>query len=106
MEWGFLAGAIVTEVCGTLALRAAVTGSKLWYLVVGAGYLSAFSLLSLTLSVGMPLGIAYGVWAAAGVALTAVASRFLFKEPLTWIMAAGIALIMGGVLLVEVGAGH
>ena len=41
-----------------------------------------------------------------GVALTAVASKFLFNEPFTWVMAAGIALIIGGVLLVELGAAH
>ena len=42
----------------------------------------------------------------AGVALTAVLSKFLFKEPLTLIMGAGIALIVGGVLLIEIGAAH
>jgi len=104
--WLFLTGAILTEVAATLALRAAVHGHKAWYVVVSVGYLSAFSLLSLALGAGLPLGVAYGVWAAVGVALTAVASKYLFDEPLTWVMGAGIALIMGGVLLVELGAGH
>ncbi|RWZ68277.1 QacE family quaternary ammonium compound efflux SMR transporter [Labedella populi] len=114
--WLFLAGAILTEVTATLSLRAAVGGGdsmesegstrrrRGWYAVVAAGYVSAFSLLSLSLGAGMPLGIAYGVWAAAGVAITAVASALLFKEPFTVLMATGIALIMGGVLLVELGA--
>lgn len=81
-------------------------GHRGWYVVVVVGYVSAFSLLSLSLGAGMPLGIAYGVWAAAGVAITAVASALLFKEPFTVLMATGIALIMGGVLLVELGASH
>ena len=55
---------------------------------------------------GMPLGIAYGIWAAAGVALTAVGSRLLFAEPLTRKMLGGIAFIVVGVLLIEVGALH
>ena len=42
----------------------------------------------------------------AGVALTALISRVFFKEPLTWIMGLGIALIVGGVLLIEIGATH
>ena len=37
------------------------------------------------------------------VALTAVGSRLLFDEPLTPLMGAGLALIIVGVLLVELG---
>ena len=54
----------------------------------------------------MPLGVAYGIWSAGGVAVTAITSRFLFGEPLTHTMVAGIALIMAGVLLVELGSAH
>ena len=106
MQWLLLATAILLEVTGTLALRAATTGRRAWYAVVAVGYLGAFAALSLTLSAGLPLGIAYGIWAAVGVALTAVASHVLFDEPLTPVMGAGIALIAAGVLLVELGAGH
>jgi small multidrug resistance pump len=106
MSWVFLIGAILTEVTATLSLKAAVTGSKLWYLPVALGYVFAFACLSFTLQNGMALGVAYGIWAAAGVALTAVAGRVIFKEPFTWVMALGIALVVGGVLLVEEGATH
>ena len=58
----------------------------------------------MTLVQGVPLGVAYGIWAAAGVAIIAVVSRLLFDEPLTWVMGLGIVLIVGGVLLVEVGS--
>lgn len=106
MEWGFLIGAILSEVGATLALRMATTGPARWYVGVGVGYVVAFVLLSFALDAGLPLGVAYGIWAAVGVALTAIASRFLFDEPLTRVMAAGIGLIIGGVLLVELGARH
>lgn len=106
LGWLFLAGAIVSEVGGTLSLRKTVDGSRLWYLPVVVGYVTAFTLLSLTLAQGVPLGVAYGIWAAVGVALTAVLSHYLFKEPFTWMMAAAIALIGAGVLLVELGAAH
>ncbi|MEB4616485.1 SMR family transporter, partial [Leucobacter sp. M11] len=46
----------------------------------------------------------YGVWSAAGVALTALLGSLLFSEPFSWVMAAGIALIVGGVVLVQSGA--
>lgn len=104
--WFALAGAIGVEVCATLSLRMAAMGRRAFYVVVVAGYLTAFGLLTVALSQGLPLGVAYGVWAAAGVALTAVASRLLFADPLTPLMGLGIALIIGGVLLVEAGGAH
>jgi len=106
MQWIFLVLAIILEMVGTLSLRMASTGRKAWFILVAVGYLGAFGALTITLSEGMPLGIAYGIWAASGVALTAIASRLLFKEPLTMLMTLGIGLIVGGVLLVELGAGH
>ncbi|WP_432537374.1 DMT family transporter [Kineococcus arenarius] len=101
----FLALAVVCEVGATLALRAATRGRRRWYGVVVTGYLAAFTSLSLTLSSGIGLGVAYGVWAAAGVALTAVFSRVLFGEALNRTTVLGICLIIAGVLLVELGAG-
>ena len=102
--WLFLAGAIATEVTATLALQASVKGGKLWYVPVGVGYVASFTLLSFALGAGAPLGVAYGIWSAIGVAITAVLGKFLFKQPFTWLMALGIALIIGGVLLIETGA--
>lgn len=106
MQYLLLIVAIACEVTGTLALRVAARGRNVFYVVVLVGYVLAFTSLWASLRQGMPLGIAYGIWAAAGVALTAVASRLLFQEPLTRKMIGGIALIMLGVLLVELGAGH
>ena len=106
MQWLFLAGAIIFEVIGTISLRMAATGQRAYYAVVAVGYLLAFTFLTLTLDEGLGLGVAYGIWAASGVALTAIASKALFQEPLTPLMMGGIALIIGGVLLVEIGAAH
>jgi len=75
-----------------------------WLPLVVVAYVCAFALLAATLSTGLPLGIAYGVWTAAGVALTAVAGKLLFDERFTWVMAVGVGLIVAGVLLVEAGA--
>ncbi|GAA2224412.1 SMR family transporter [Herbiconiux moechotypicola] len=88
---------------GTLSLRMATHGRAIWYLPVGVGYVAAFTSLALCLGQGVPLGVAYGIWSAVGVALTAIAGRVLFKEPLTWLMGLGIVLIAGGVLLIELG---
>lgn len=101
-----LIAAIIAEVSATISLRMATSGTKLWWLAVGGGYLIAFAMLSVVLAEGVALGVAYGIWAAAGVAITAILSRVFFKEPLTWIMSLGLILIVGGVLLIELGAAH
>jgi small multidrug resistance pump len=106
--WLALAGAIIVEVFATLSLRASDGFRKrAWIAPIIAGYLVSFYLLWLSLGRGMPVGIAYGVWSACGVALVALIARVLFGEPLTGVMVLGIALIIGGVLTIEmVGAAH
>lgn len=102
MSWLTLAGAILVEVFSTLGLRASDGFRKRkWIAPVLIGYLTSFGLLWLTLSLGMPVGIAYGVWSACGVALVAVLARVLFSEALTRVMVAGIGLIIAGVLVIE-----
>ncbi|AHC25985.1 MULTISPECIES: DMT family transporter [Mycobacteriaceae] len=106
--WLALAGAIGTEVLATLSLRASDGfRRRRWIVPVAAGYLASFYLLWVSLSLGMPVGVAYGIWTACGVALVAVAARVLFRDPLTWRMVAGIALIIAGVLTIEMaGVAH
>ncbi len=103
-----LALAIGVEVFATLGLRASDGfRRKAWIAPVVAAYLASFYLLWLTLALGMPVGIAYGVWTACGVALVAVIARYVFGDPLTGRMLVGIALIIGGVLAIELaGAVH
>ena len=101
--WPALAAAILCEVGGTVALRAAAGGRRAWYVAVVAGYLLSFRCLGLALGAGMPLGVAYGVWAAVGVALTALAGRVFFGERLTRLSVLGIACVVVGVVLVEAG---
>jgi small multidrug resistance pump len=108
VTWLALAGAILVEVVATLSLRASDGFRKrAWIVPVALGYVASFSLLWVSLSLGMPVGVAYGVWTACGVALVAIIARFVFSEPLTWVMGAGIVLIVAGVLTIEMsGAVH
>lgn len=98
-----LALAISSEVAATLSLKGSVTAPAL-YVVVVLGYLASFVLLALVLRRGMALGVAYGIWGATGVALTAVLSAALFGEALTALMGAGLVCIIAGVVLVETGS--
>lgn len=106
MQYVFLIAAILVEVVATLSLRVAAAGRRSFYAITAVGYVLAFVALTGALRAGMPLGIAYGIWAAAGVALTTIASRILFDEPLTRKMVVGIGFIIAGVLLIEVGGHH
>ncbi len=51
----------------------------------------------------MALGVAYGIWSACGVALIALIGAAFLGEHLTWVQVVGIALIIGGVLALELG---
>lgn len=102
MMWVVLGAAIVIEVGATLALRASEGfRKKRWIAPVLCGYPTSLYLLWVALGLGMPVGVAYGVWTACGVALVAIAARFLFDEPLTLKMAIGMTLIISGVLAIE-----
>lgn len=103
----YLLGAIASEVTATLSLKLASDGKGYkWYLPVILGYLAAFVMLTYTLKAGLPLGVAYGIWSAGGVAITAVASRLLFQETLNRMAVLGILLITVGVFMVEVSSAH
>jgi small multidrug resistance pump len=73
---------------------------------VFVGYLTAFASLGLGLSKGLSMGVAYGIWAGAGTALVAILGIFLFKETLNVWGFVGIALIIVGVVMLEMGSSH
>ena len=102
-KWMLLAGAIATEVTASLSLKAALDHPA-FYVVVVVGYIAAFVFLSFVLREGLALGVAYGIWGALGVALTAIMSSAIFGEPLTIVMGVGLVLIILGVLVVELGS--
>lgn len=108
MGYLFLALAITGEVIATTFLKLTSGEKAVWwaYPIVGVGYLFAFTMLSLTLSRGVPLGIAYAIWAGVGVVLVAIISWLAFGELLTWQQLAGMALVVGGVVLLETGGRH
>ncbi|WP_435110722.1 DMT family transporter [Nocardiopsis synnemataformans] len=107
MPWLWLAGAIIAEVIATTSLKLSEGFSRpLPSVVVVVGYVAAFLMLSQSLTRGMNLGVAYGVWAAVGIALVAVIGTLLFGESLTWVQVGGIALIIAGVMALELGGRH
>lgn len=103
--WPPLLVAIALEVSATLALRAAEGFTHpLWLIVVAIGYSGSLWLLSIVLDRGMPVGVAYGIWSAIGVVLTAVLGTVLFGELLGPVQIVGVGVIVVGVLLVKLGS--
>jgi small multidrug resistance pump len=108
MGYLFLALAIATEVIATTFLKLTSGERQIWwaYPIVVVGYVLSFVMLSQTLSKGVPLGIAYAIWAGVGVVLVAVISWVVFHETLTWQQLVGMVLVIGGVVLLEAGGKH
>jgi small multidrug resistance pump len=102
-----LALAIASEVVATISLKLSEGFTRLGpSIVVLVGYVLAFALLSQALTRGLGVSVAYGIWAAAGVALVAMVGALFLGESLTWVQVGGIALVIGGVLALELGAHH
>ncbi|MCM3245164.1 multidrug efflux SMR transporter [Cytobacillus firmus] len=101
-----LALAIVSEVFGSSMLKATNGFKKLLpSLGVIIGYGVAFYSLSLSLKT-LPLGVAYAIWAGLGTVLTALVGITIYKEKVNDKKILGLALIVGGVILLNSGGGH
>ncbi|GAA4182954.1 hypothetical protein GCM10022288_01640 [Gryllotalpicola kribbensis] len=104
-RWLLLAGTIVCEVAGSLSLEGAIDHPWLYAAVI-VGYLLSFWLFGRVLRAGMPVGTAYAIWGAVGVALTAALADVLFDEQLTTMTVIGMVVVIGGVVLINLGGGH
>jgi small multidrug resistance pump len=103
----FLAAAIVAEIAATVSLKLSEGFTRLWpSVVVVVGYAIAFTALSRALKLGMPVGVAYAVWSAIGVAAVALIGWKFLGETLNPTMVIGLALIIGGVVTLELGRTH
>ncbi|MBR8294967.1 multidrug efflux SMR transporter [Burkholderia cenocepacia] len=99
--YAWLAIAIVAEVLGTSALRAADGFTRLWpSVLVVAGYGVAFYCLSLTLRT-MPVGIIYAVWSGAGIVLITLVAMLLYRQVPDVPAVIGLGLIIAGVVVLN-----
>jgi len=105
----FLAIAILAEVIATSALKASDEFSRIGpSLLVIIGYGVSFNCLSLALK-SIPLGVAYAIWAGAGVALIAIVGALVYKQTPDLPAIIGMCLIVAGVIVINLfsnSAGH
>lgn len=103
---GFLVllAAIAAEVGGTTAMKFSHGFSRLWPSVLTiVGYGVSFALLAQTLKT-MSVGMAYAIWAGLGTAAIVGIGMLFLGEGMTTQKAAGIALIIVGVVVLNLGA--
>ncbi|WP_396330554.1 DMT family transporter [Burkholderia anthina] len=99
--YAWLAIAIVAEVIGTSALRAADGFTRFWpSVLVVAGYGVAFYCLSITLRT-MPVGIIYAVWSGAGIVLITLVAMLLYRQVPDVPAVIGLGLIVTGVVVLN-----
>ena len=98
--------AIVIEVAATAVLpKAQGFTNPVWAAVVLAGYGVSIWLLTLVVK-QVPVSVAYAVWAGAGTALVAVVGLVFLGEPLSWTKALSLALIVAGVVGLNLAGAH
>ncbi|MDX3116836.1 MULTISPECIES: multidrug efflux SMR transporter [Streptomyces] len=101
-----LAGAIAAEVAATTVMKYSDGFSRLWpSLLTAVGYVVSFLLLARTLKT-VGIGTAYAIWSGTGTAAIAFIGLALFGESLTLTKAAGIVLIVAGVVVLNLGGAH
>jgi len=98
--------AITAEVVATAALpRAEGFTDPRWTAFVVGGY--ALSIWLLTLIVKqLPVSVTYAVWAGLGTAAISVVGVVFLDEPVDTIKVVALALIIGGVVLLNVRVAH
>jgi small multidrug resistance pump len=98
----FLIAAIVLETIGTSSLQASQQFTRpLPTALMTVSYLAAFYCLSHALKV-IPVGIAYAIWSGLGIVLISAIGLVFFKQKLDMPALFGLALIIAGVVVVNV----
>lgn len=106
MGWVYLVLAIVLEVAGTTSMKLS-EGFTRFYPSVAIFVLYGLAFASLTLALkSFDVSVAYAVWAGLGVALISLVGILYFGEPLTILKLGSLALIVAGVVGLNLGGSH
>jgi small multidrug resistance pump len=99
--YGALAFAIAFEVTGSaLLLKSQQFTRPLPTIGMGACYVASFYFLSHALK-AIPLGVAYAIWAGAGIILITVITVILFRQTLDVAALVGIGFIVCGIVIMR-----
>ena len=103
MPYVFLALAISSEICATVSMKYSEGFTRLLpSIVVVLGYVFSFAMLSQALK-QVPVSTAYAIWSGAGTAVVAAIGFVFLGEGLNTMKVVGIALIIAGVVALNLG---
>ncbi len=106
MPYVLLGFAIVAEILATSLMKETDGFTRpLPTLACIAGYVVAFALLAQAVK-SVQVGVAYAMWAGIGTVAIAVIGALFLSEPMTAAKAAGIALVVAGVTVLNLGGAH
>lgn len=92
---------IVAEVIATSALKSSQGLTRIWpSLLAIAGYCVAFFLVSKVMN-HMATGVVYAIWSGLGIVLIALVGWLVYGQRLDWPALLGMALIVAGVLVIQ-----
>jgi small multidrug resistance pump len=101
MHYLYLAVAILSETIATSVLKSTAGFTRpLPTVVVAVGYLLAFYLLSVVVQT-LPVGVVYAIWSGVGIVLVSAVGFIWLKQSLDAAALAGMALIIGGVIVIN-----
>ena len=107
--WLFLFLGIVSEVTGTTGMRALVfSHPMLSQTVATLGIVASYFCVSRSVE-KIPMGVAYAIWSGVGIVLVSAVAYFWQGQKLDAPALAGMAMIVGGVLVINIfskTAGH
>lgn len=102
----YLAAAILCEVVATTFLKSSEGLTRLGpSVIVVVGYVASLALLAQALK-GIDVGVAYAIWAGVGTAAIMLIGVAAFSEALTVTRAAGVGLIIAGVVALNLSGAH
>ena len=105
MTWIYLALAILLEVAGTTCMKLSDGFTKtVPSILLFVFYTLSFGMLTLALK-RIDVSVAYAVWSGAGTALIATIGVLWFREPMTALKLISLALIIVGVVGLNLGGG-
>ena len=107
MPYLILLGAIAFEVVGTSLLKATDGFTRLWPTVACLGsYVAAFALLAWAIKQQLPVGVAYAMWSGLGTAAIVAIGVLFLNEAISFQKVVGVLLVIGGVVVLNLGGAH
>jgi small multidrug resistance pump len=106
MPYVFLLVAVAFEVLATSLLKSTDGFTRLWPTLACLGaYAASFAALSIAVR-QVPVGVAYAMWSGIGTVAIVAIGVVLLGESLSVGKVVGVAMVIGGVVLLNLGGAH